>query len=536
MERAECEARVGQTLRRKWKLERLIGLGGMAAVYEATHKIGRKAAIKILHPEIAIDKQVRERFEQEALAVNSVGHPGVIEIQDVDETEEGSPFLVMELLEGETLADRVERSPDMPLDALLRIVDHVLDALTACHKKGVIHRDIKPENLFLLTNGKVKLLDFGIARVRAGVRTAAGTMLGTVAFMPPEQLKGEAIDSRADLFAVGATMFTVLSGRRIHLAKNDSQLALFMLTKPAPALLSVASNLHKHVGMVVDRSLAYLPQRRYPDAQTMRGDVWALQKDQRPPYAYACVSAGLDPDVVELPPAEAPTPSKPPKPTAVEGKGGRMMPVTDPQMPAFEPGGGPVPSTDPQLPAFVDPKDYSDDEGSEAPAPSDRAAASEPPTGESSEPPKPSEPPTSTPMSEAELAAASTAPDDVAISEKPNERPDATTDKGWPAVKKEDVEAAKKGETSDTEDEADDAPLSDPPPSDPPIAPPEEKDAKAVAKEQESSSSSWILVLLVLVGAGLAAWYTGVIPGFGPSPQKPGPQKPAPTSAPAPKP
>lgn len=534
MERAECEARVGQTLRRKWKLERLIGLGGMAAVYEAQHKIGRKAAIKILHPEIAIDKQVRERFEQEALAVNSVGHPGVVEIQDVDETEEGSPFLVMELLEGETLADRVERSPDMPLDALLRIVDQVLDTLTACHKKGVIHRDIKPENLFLLLNGKVKLLDFGIARVRAGVRTAAGTMLGTVAFMPPEQLKGETIDSRADLFAVGATMFTILSGRRIHLARNDSQLALFMLTKPAPALLSVASNLPEHVGMVVDRSLAYLPQRRYPDAQTMRGDVWALQKDQRPPYAYACVSAGLDPDVVELPEAEAP--KEPAKPTAVEGKGGgRVIPVTDPQMPAFEPGGGPVPSTDPQLPAFVDPNDFPADDDSEAPDASDASPASDAPASEP-------------PASDAELAAASAAPDDVAISQAPASRPDATTDKGWPAVKKEDVEAAKKPETTvddEGQDDAsadaaasddatsDDAPLSDPPPSEPPIPPPEEKDAKAVAKEQESSSSSWILLLLVLVGAGVAAWYTGVIPGFGPGSGKPSPSA-APTASPHP--
>ena len=520
MERAACEARVGQTLRRKWKLERLIGLGGMAAVYEAAHKIGRRAAIKILHPEIAMDKQVRERFEQEALAVNSVGHPGVVEIQDVDETEEGSPFLVMELLDGETLADRVERNPDMPLDALLRIVDQVLDTLTACHKKGVIHRDIKPENLFLLTNGKVKLLDFGIARVRAGVRTAAGTMLGTVAFMPPEQLKGETIDSRTDLFAVGATMFSVLSGRRIHLAKNDAQLALFMLTKPAPALLSVASNLPEHVGMVVDRSLAYLPQRRYPDAQTMRGDVWALQKDQRPPYAYACVSAGLDPHVTELPAGDAPR--EPAEPTKPEGQGGRFIPVTDPQMPAFEPGGGPVPSTDPQLPAFVDPNDFPDDEHSEAPDDSAPPAGSEPSA------------------SDAEEAAASAAPDDVDVSE----RPDTTTDKGWPVVKKEDVEAAaKEKEAKAPTDDADDAgeaplgeaPLSDPPPSEPPIPPPEEKDAKAVAKEQESSSAAWILVLLVLVGAAVAAWYTGVIGGFGPGSGKPGsPPSAAPTTAPKP--
>ncbi len=341
MDRGECEARVGTTLCGKWKLERLLGVGGMAAVYVARHKIGRDAAIKVLHPEIAVDGGVRERFEQEALAVNSIGHPGVVQILDMDETEDGCPFLVMELLDGETLADRAERQAP-PLKQLLDIVDQLLDVLAACHKKGIIHRDIKPENLFIQRDGKLKVLDFGIARMREGVRTVAGAMLGTVAFMPPEQLKGDDIDGRADIFAIGATMFTVLAGRRVHLVDSDSQLAMKMLTTPAPGLASVVPDVPAGVAMVVDRALAYLADRRYPDAQTMRGDVWALQRDGQPPYARACIAAELDPHVVKLPPKEAG--SNKPRTTG-------ELPATDPQLPPFA---SMMPATDPQLPVFGD--------------------------------------------------------------------------------------------------------------------------------------------------------------------------------------
>src|SRR5690606_28365172 len=125
-------------------------------------------AIKLLRPEIAVDARLLDRFEQEARAVNAVGHPAVVQVLDIDEDPVAGHFLVMELLEGETLADRFDREGSPKIATLLDHVDQTLDVLVACHQKGIIHRDIKPENLFIQKNGKIKVLDFGIARMREG--------------------------------------------------------------------------------------------------------------------------------------------------------------------------------------------------------------------------------------------------------------------------------------------------------------------------------------------------------------------------------
>src|SRR5688572_14085190 len=147
--------RVGKTIRGKWTLDRLLGVGGMAAVYSATHKIGRRDAIKILHPEIAISRELRSRFEQEAMAVGKLGHPGAVQVLDIDVTEDGAPFLVMELLEGENLGQRAYRLGGIPEKELLAFADQVLDVLGAAHALGIVHRDIKPDNLFVTTDGRV---------------------------------------------------------------------------------------------------------------------------------------------------------------------------------------------------------------------------------------------------------------------------------------------------------------------------------------------------------------------------------------------
>ncbi len=288
----EAAQRVGMTVCNKWKLDRLIGTGGMAAVYAATHKIGRREAIKILHSEVARDPELRVRFEQEAHPVNRFKHPGAVHVHDIgDVAEDGSPFLVMELLDGRPLADLAREPGGVPLADLLRMVDETLDVLAAAPLMRIIHRDIKPDNIFVLQDGRLKVLDFGIARVQVGVRsrlrTRAGATLGTAPYMPPEQIRGVEIDARVDLFAVGATMFELIAKRRIHEAASESECLIKMVSLPAPPLALVAPDVPRDVCLVVDRALMFDREQRYSDALAMQHDVRAMREGRLPPYATA---------------------------------------------------------------------------------------------------------------------------------------------------------------------------------------------------------------------------------------------------------
>ncbi|HVY47298.1 MAG TPA: serine/threonine-protein kinase, partial [Minicystis sp.] len=313
MDRAAAEARVGTTLCGKWTLERLLGVGGMAAVYSSVHKIGRRDAIKILHPEVTKITDLRARFEQEAQLANRFRHPGAVEIRDIDVADDGCPFLVMELLEGECVSEIAHRGP-VPLDDVLRWTDELLDVLAAAHAQGIVHRDIKLDNLFVSADGRLKVLDFGIARVRDGAvsssRTALGATLGTAPYMPPEQVQGREIDGRADLFAVGATMFRLIARRRIHDASNEAEMLAKMATQPAPPLATVAPNAPQPVCLVVDRALRFRREDRFPDAATMQADVRAVRAGQPPPHATARLLAGDAPAATTAIPASslAPTP------------------------------------------------------------------------------------------------------------------------------------------------------------------------------------------------------------------------------------
>ncbi len=272
-----ARARVGQVLRDKWHLDVLLGVGGMAAVYGATHRNGSRAAVKVLHSELTINPQVRTRFLREGYVANKVGHDGAVKVIDDDTAEDGSLFLVTELLDGETLEDRrVRLGGKLSEDDVLAVADQLLDVLVAAHANGVVHRDLKPENVFTTRMGVVKVLDFGIARLRelstASTATKSGASMGTPAYMPPEQARGlwDEVDGRSDLWAVGATMFHLLTGRMVHGGRTANEQLLEAMTKPAPPLALVLPTVSPAVAHLVDRALAFEREKRWPDAGRMQ--------------------------------------------------------------------------------------------------------------------------------------------------------------------------------------------------------------------------------------------------------------------------
>ena len=246
----------------------------MAAVYEATHRNGSKIALKVLHTEFARDEGVRKRFLREGYLANKVQHPGIVEIMDDDETENGELFLVMELLEGYTL-QQLWKKGKVDVPEALRVAREVLDTLVPFHGASIIHRDLKPANIFIINDRRVKLLDFGVAQLReegSEAMTRAGTTLGTPSYMSPEQAMGKsnALDGRSDVFAVGATLYAVLSGKRLHYKKSDNEAFILAATQPAPSLARSTPDLPTEVLALVDKALQWDRRNRFADAGAMR--------------------------------------------------------------------------------------------------------------------------------------------------------------------------------------------------------------------------------------------------------------------------
>lgn len=274
---SRARARVGTLLKGKWHLDAMLGYGGMAAVYAATHRNGHQAAVKLLHPHLAAEQRIRERFLREGYVANTVDHPGAVRVID-DDNDGESVYLVMELLDGETLDRRAARKGGrLPMGEVLKEASSLLETLEAAHKRGVFHRDIKPENIFLTRVGGVKILDFGIALLRElaneGVRTTrSGATTGTPAFMSPEQALGKSrdVDGRSDIYQVGATMFTLLTGRLVHESESVNEMLVMAATMPAPAISDILPELPNEVCDIVDCALQFNIADRFPDAAAMR--------------------------------------------------------------------------------------------------------------------------------------------------------------------------------------------------------------------------------------------------------------------------
>jgi tRNA A-37 threonylcarbamoyl transferase component Bud32 len=280
-----ARGQLGRVLRGKYRLDRVLGAGGMAVVFKATHRNQAEFAVKMLHPELSLHEDIRQRFLREGYAANSVKHPGVVLVVDDDVAEDGAAFLVMELLDGIGCDELWSRCGQrLPLDIACAVALELLDVLVAAHTKGIVHRDLKPANLFLTRQGTVKVLDFGIARVRdtmttGGQATGTGVLLGTPAFMAPEQATGKPseIDARADLWAVGATVFALASGAMVHNAETAGHLLVKVATERARSLAVVLPDAPRAIVDVIDRALAFEPAGRWPTALAMRDALEAAQ-------------------------------------------------------------------------------------------------------------------------------------------------------------------------------------------------------------------------------------------------------------------
>jgi serine/threonine-protein kinase len=266
----------------------------MSEVYAATHRNGKAVAIKALHAHLAGNGASRRRFLREGYIANRIAHEGVVSVVDDDMTDDGTVFLVMDLLDGRTLEQHCqERGGVLPANEVLAVADAVLDVLIAAHAQQIVHRDVKPSNVFLTTRGTMKLLDFGIASFRemsaSASATRTGFVLGTPGFIAPEQARGrwKEIDARTDLWSVGALMFKLLSGRTVHEGETINETVIAAATEDAPSLASVATPVPEGVAKLVDRALLKKPTDRWATAADMQRAV----RDERAKLPAASLSA-----------------------------------------------------------------------------------------------------------------------------------------------------------------------------------------------------------------------------------------------------
>ncbi|MFK7991414.1 MAG: protein kinase [Sandaracinaceae bacterium] len=283
----------GRTLLGKYEVVSLLGSGGMGTVWSATHALtARKLAVKVLDESFLKNEKVMKRFGREARAASSIAHPGIVEVIDIDQTDEGVPFMVMEFLEGETLASRIEARGRLDQDEMLEMAALLLDALEAAHEHGVIHRDLKPENIYLVPAGRqgeiVKILDFGISHMQEdqGQKlTMTGSVLGTPHYMSPEQALGDVtVDHRADLYAMGVVLYECVVGDVPFDAPNYNKLLRLILDEEPPGARSRHAEITAEVERVIQWAMSKEVEARVGSAREMRDWLQRAADGEMPGY------------------------------------------------------------------------------------------------------------------------------------------------------------------------------------------------------------------------------------------------------------
>ncbi|WP_338663943.1 protein kinase [Pararoseomonas sp. SCSIO 73927] len=307
----------------KYELRGTLGAGAMGVVLDGFDRaIERRVAIKIVRkpaPDDAEAVEAAARFKREAQAAGRLSHPGIVGVYDYGE-DEGTAWIVMEMVRGGTLKALIDREERLPVRETARIMGQVLTALAYAHGRGVIHRDIKPANVMLTEEGDAKLADFGIARIENSSMTQVGTLMGTLSYMAPEQLRGEALDARADIWAAGVMLYQLLTGEKPF--SGNSSAVMHKVLNTEPPLPSALASVTQAMDAVVMRALAKRAEDRWPDARTF---ATALELAATAPAAPAAMEEPEDATRVVAPPRVIAS-SAPPAP-ARGGRPGWVLPV-----------------------------------------------------------------------------------------------------------------------------------------------------------------------------------------------------------------
>jgi eukaryotic-like serine/threonine-protein kinase len=271
-----------------YEIQKLLGSGGMGEVYRARDtRLRRDVAVKVLPPFFAADKERLRRFEQEAQAAAALNHPNILAVFQMG-TFEGSPYLVSELLEGETLREQIKRGP-VPVRKVVEQGVQIAHGLAAAHEKGIVHRDLKPENLFLTREGRVKILDFGLAKLKqakqerqhssptvGAAATEPGIVMGTAAYMSPEQVRAKSADSRTDIFAFGTILYEMLTGKKAFQKATSAETMTAILNEEPPAVSQLAQNIPPALQRMIHRCLEKQPEQRFQSASDLAFALEAL--------------------------------------------------------------------------------------------------------------------------------------------------------------------------------------------------------------------------------------------------------------------